>query len=45
MNPDDLFETFVYMLLPLWGPFYAVFYLLRLMWREMFGPREEETKE
>ena len=39
-NPDDIFEKWVERLIPLWGPFYAVFYLLRLLWRELF--RREE---
>lgn len=33
-NPDDLFETWVIRLSPLWGPFYAIFYIMRLLWRE-----------
>jgi len=39
-NPDKIFEKVVDGLVPLWGPFYAVFYLLRLMWSELF--RREE---
>lgn len=35
-NPDDHFETLVKLLLPIWGPFYALFYILRLIWRELF---------
>lgn len=36
-DPDALFEKVVYALLPVWGPFYAIFYLLRMMWHELFG--------
>ena len=39
-NPDDVFEKLVVGLVPLWGPFYAIFYLLRLMWHELFGHEE-----
>lgn len=35
-EPDDIFETWVTRLVPIWGPFYAIFYILRLLWREMF---------
>jgi len=41
-NPDELFENIVLALVPLWGPFYAVFYLLRLMWTEL--TRSNDTK-
>jgi hypothetical protein len=43
VNPDDIFEKIVMGLSPIWGPFYAVFYILRLMWVELFRrDREEE---
>ena len=35
-DPDDLFETILLGALPLWGPFYAVFYILRMFWQELF---------
>ncbi len=35
-DPDDLFEGVAYALLPLWGPFYAVFYIIRMFWGEIF---------
>ena len=35
-DADDLFEKIVFGLLPLWGPFYAVFYILRVFWNELF---------
>lgn len=38
-DPDDLFELIVKKTLPVWGPFYAVFYILRLMWYEIFHRR------
>ena len=39
-NPDKIFETWVYRLVPIWGPFYAVFYIIRLMWVEFFGHKD-----
>lgn len=39
-NVDDLFERIVIALSPLWGPFYAVFYIVRLLWRELFRRSE-----
>jgi len=35
-NIDDLFESILVFLSPIWGPFYAIFYILRLLWREIF---------
>lgn len=35
-NPDTVFEKIVLGLVPLWGPFYAVFYILRMFWQEIF---------
>lgn len=35
-DPDKIFEAWVVRLSPVWGPFYAVFYILRLFWRELF---------
>lgn len=35
-DPDDQFEKIAVRLLPLWGPFYALFYIVRLVWREIF---------
>jgi len=39
-DADDLFENVVVGLLPLWGPFYAVFYILRTFWNEIFRRNE-----
>ncbi len=39
MNPDDILEKWVMRLAPIWGPFYAVFYILRLLWKEFFNRR------
>lgn len=39
-NPDDVIEKWVMWLVPIWGPFYALFYLLRLIWKEIFNSRE-----
>lgn len=36
-EPDDIFEKAVTFLVPIWGPFYAIFYILRLFWREVFN--------
>ncbi|MEX1112013.1 MAG: hypothetical protein WEC84_00995 [Candidatus Andersenbacteria bacterium] len=35
-EPDDIFEAWVKRLVPIWGPFYAMFYIIRLLWRETF---------
>lgn len=35
-NPDDVFEKIVLGLIPFWGPFYAVFYILRMFYYELF---------
>jgi len=41
LNPDDIIEKWVMRLVPLWGPFYALFYLMRLLWKELINRREE----
>lgn len=35
-DPDKVFDRVVTSLVPLWGPFYAIFYILRLLWHEIF---------
>lgn len=35
-DADAPFEKMVTWLVPIWGPFYAVFYILRLFWYELF---------
>ena len=35
-DPDEPFEKGVEFLVPIWGPFYAIYYILRLMWYELF---------
>ena len=35
-EPDDIFAAIVERLVPIWGPFYALFYILRLFYREVF---------
>jgi len=37
LEPDDIFGAIVEWLVPVWGPFYAIFYILRLFWREVFN--------
>ncbi len=39
---DDLFARIVVVTAPLWGPFYAIFYIIRMLWREFFERRREE---
>jgi len=39
-SPDDVFEKIVVKTSYIWGPFYAIFYILRLLLKEMFGGRE-----
>jgi hypothetical protein len=40
-DPDDLFEKLVTKLVFVWGPFYAIYYLTRMLLKEFLG-REEE---
>ncbi len=40
---DKVFESWIIRLLPLWGPFYAVFYITRLLWREWRGRKQQES--
>lgn len=40
-NPDDAIEKWIMRLVPIWGPFYATYYLLRMFWKEVIR-REEE---
>lgn len=35
LDPDEIFEKLVKGLSPIWGPFYALFYIIRLLWREL----------
>jgi hypothetical protein len=35
-NPDELFEKIVMKTSAWWGPFYALYYLVRLIARELF---------
>ena len=39
-DPDDTVEKLIYMTVPLWGPFYAVLYLARLVFKELTNPDE-----
>ncbi len=39
-DPDSFLETWVQRSVPLWGPFYAVYYIIRLLWHELFGDKE-----
>lgn len=34
-NPDDSFEEWAERLVPIWGPFYAMFYIIRYVYREL----------
>ncbi|HLD26038.1 MAG TPA: hypothetical protein VJC05_03280 [Candidatus Andersenbacteria bacterium] len=34
-NPDSIFEKWVIRLIFLWGPFYGLYYILRMIWREI----------
>jgi|GEM_PF-2009635 len=40
-NPDDFIEKWIIRLLPFWGPFYALFYLMRLFWKEVIRRKED----
>jgi hypothetical protein len=37
MDVDDVFEKIVIFLSPIWGPFYALFYIMRLLWQQLFS--------
>lgn len=39
---DDFFERIVTLTALLWGPFYAIFYIARMLWREIAERREED---
>jgi hypothetical protein len=39
-DPDKTFEKLVHSLVPIWGPFYALFYIVRLLWREFRHKRQ-----
>lgn len=39
-DPDGPFEEWMIRLSPLWGPFYALFYIVRLLWDELFHPHK-----
>lgn len=41
-DPDDIFAAWVKRLVPIWGPIYALFYIIRLLWVEIFRRRREE---
>ncbi|MCH8748275.1 hypothetical protein IH781_00835 [Patescibacteria group bacterium] len=45
IDPDDFLEKIIKGLLPIWGPFYALFYIIRLMWHELRGSREQEESD
>jgi hypothetical protein len=42
LDPDELFEKLVIKLIFIWGPFYAIFYLTRMLWREFFRREDEQ---
>lgn len=42
VDSDTIFEKAVIRLAPIWGPFYAFFYITRFLWREFLRRREEE---
>lgn len=39
-NVDDFFEKTVEVLIPFWGPFYAVYYIIRVLIREIRGEKQ-----
>jgi hypothetical protein len=45
IDPDDFFAKLVKGLLPIWGPFYALFYILRVMWKESLRRRESDRED
>lgn len=45
MDVDDIFERVVILLSPIWGPFYALFYIVRLLWHELIRSFRDEEDE
>lgn len=41
-DPDEFIGGWIKRLSPLWGPFYALFYIIRLLWRELTKPKEKQ---
>lgn len=39
---DDLYEKVVTSLSPIWGPFYALYYIIRLLLHDLFRRKDEE---
>lgn len=39
-DPDGIIEKWIIVFSPLWGPFYALLYIVRLLWREIFGKKQ-----
>ena len=39
-DADKIFERWVNRLVPVWGPIYAIFYITRLVFREMFRKKD-----
>lgn len=39
-DPDKIFEKWATRTVPLWGPFYAMLYIVRYLFREMFKKDE-----
>jgi hypothetical protein len=39
-DPDKIIETWIDKMSPVWGPFYALFYIVRLLWREIFTKKQ-----
>lgn len=35
-DPDEIFESIFMLTLPIWGPFYALYYIIRLLWKRSF---------
>lgn len=35
-DPDKIFEQWARRTIPIWGPFYAMYYIIRYLFREMF---------
>lgn len=35
VDPDQIVERMVILSMPLWGPFYAVYYIIRLLIKEI----------
>lgn len=42
-DPDEMFENIAKKLLPFWGPFYAMYYIIRYLFHELAKKRSKRS--